>query len=735
MKKGLIVGMLMTAATLQAVPNVRIHWEMIQNDVEPGVCLTRWTFTNDGPEPLPATGWTMYYCQLSVNPQYKEGDPLHFERISASSHKITPAPMFAGLGAGQSITLDVRFNGAILKECAGPEGAFLVPDATKEPITVPITTEKFTNSKQWSRGIESWYRYADGEVLYEKFKPYVSDNYIHEPVFLIPRPKVVEWGARYTTSKPKTLPAEGYIIDISYGRVKVQAADSAGQYYAQKTLARLREAGLPNCHIEDWPDYSYRGFMLDIARNFTKKEDIMRLIDQMSDYKLNVLHLHLVDDEAWRLEIPGIPELTEVGSKRGYTTDERNCMLPYYGGGWDDSDPANSANGYLTRQDFMDILVYARGHYISVVPEIDIPGHSRAAIKCMEARYYKYIDTDPALAYQYLLTDFKRASEISSVQAYKNNVIAVNLSSSLHFMDKVISEIHKMYREAGVKQTWFHLGGDEVAKGVYTDEEHARFLSQLRSSISDNGFYPAGWEEIAAVLPEMKPLSYCWKVSQKKAQELSEKEFPVVLSCANVLYFDHVYVRQQEEMGLYWAGECEVMDTYLFEPIRDANVRGLQAQIFAETLRGNFAQVERYMYPRVFALSERAWNARPESAAKYQNHVVTPEEWNATICRMELKRLNDQGINFHLSQPGIHVEKGLATMVTSVPDAIIRYTLDGSEPNASSTQYTSPIRLRKPATIRAKAFYLGKESNTTWWVPGESDKAQTSAGKYSGATY
>ena len=81
MKKGLIVGMLMTAATLQAVPNVRIHWEMIQNDVEPGVCLTRWTFTNDGPEPLPATGWTMYYCQLSVNPQYKEGDPLHFERI------------------------------------------------------------------------------------------------------------------------------------------------------------------------------------------------------------------------------------------------------------------------------------------------------------------------------------------------------------------------------------------------------------------------------------------------------------------------------------------------------------------------------------------------------------------------------------------------------------------------------------------------------------------------------
>ena len=736
MKKGLIVGMLMTAAALQAAPNVRIHWEMIQNDVEPGVCLTRWTFQNDGPEPLPATGWTLYYCQLSVNPQYKEGDPLHFERISASSHKITPAPMFAGLGAGQSITLDVRFNGAILKEGAGPEGAFLVlDDSVKQPVTVPIASEKFTNSKQWSRGIESWYRYADGELLYEKFKPYVADNYIHEPAFLIPRPKVVEWGVRYTVTPQKTLPAEGYSIDISYGRVKVQAADSAGQYYAQKTLARLREAGLPNCHIEDWPDYSYRGFMLDIARNFTKKEDILRLIDQMSDYKLNVLHLHLVDDEAWRLEIPGIPELTEIGSKRGYTTDERNCMLPYYGGGWDDNDPNNSANGYLTRQDFIDILVYAREHYISVVPEIDIPGHSRAAIKCMEARYYKYIDTDPAMAYQYLLTDFKRQTDISSVQAYKGNVIAVNLSSSLHFMDKVISEIHKMYVDAKVKQTWFHLGGDEVAKGVYTDEEHARFLSQLRSSIADNGFYPAGWEEIAAVLPEMKPLSYCWKVSQKKAQELSEKEFPVVLSCANVLYFDHVYVRQQEETGLYWAGSCEVMDTYLFEPIREANVKGLQAQIFAETLRGDFHQVERYMYPRFFALSERAWNARPESAAKYQNHVVTPEEWNASICRMELKRIHNQGITFHLSQPGIHVEKNLATMVTSVPDAIIRYTLDGSEPNSLSEVYSKPFRVKKGTTIRAKAFYLDTESNTTWWVPGESDKEQSAGGKYSGSTY
>lgn len=723
------------SSTLIAAPQVAIHWQLVANDVEPGVCLTRWTLQNTGSETLPAEGWTIYYCQLSVNPQYAEGDPLHFARISASSHKITPAA-FEPLTPGESRTLDVLYNGYILKENAGPEGAFLVMDGDSMPVSIPITVEPFQSAQQWSRGIESWYVYADGELLYEKFSPYTSGAAIKEPVFLLPRPKVVEWTARRGGAKPELRP-EGYVIDISYGIVKVQAADEAGRFYAEQTLARLREAGLPNCHIEDWPDYSYRGFMLDIARNFTQKRDILRLIDQMAAYKLNVLHLHLVDDEAWRLEIPDIPELTEVGSRRGYTTDESHCLLPYYGGGWDDADPLNPANGYLTKAEFKEILRYAQQRHIRVIPEIDIPGHSRAAIKCMEARFRKYKDTDPQKAHEYLLTDFRRERrDYNSAQSYKDNVIAINLPSSLRFMDKVISEIRKMYDEAGITPTYFHLGGDEVAKGVYTDAEHTLFLQRLRSSVENNGFYPAGWEEIAAVLPEMKPLSYCWKVSQKKAEELSTQEFPVVLSCANVLYFDHVYVRHQEETGLYWAGSCELMDTYLFEPIRNANVQGLQAQVFAETLRGDYRQVERYIFPRLFALSERAWNYRPEAAARYKGQVITPAEWNASVCKHELPRLHEQGITFHLSQPGIHVERNTVTMISSVPGAVIRYTTDGSEPTAESPRYEAPFRIKSNTTVRAKAFYLDTESHTTWWVPAD-PKAKKSEKKaqYSGATY
>lgn len=721
-----------------AAPQLRIEWNLIQNDVEPGICLTEWTLTNTGDEPLNNNGWTIYYCQLSVNPQFTEGDPLRASRISASSQQLTPTASFPALLPGQRRTFLLRYKGAILKENAGPEGAFLVlTDAEGEhaPVSVPINCQPFTGPLQWERGINSWYKYADGELLYEKFLPFTANTPVAERAFLLPRPKVLEWQIAQTATS-QSIPAEGYILDVSYGKAKIQAADDAGRYYANKTLARLREAGMPNCHIVDYPDYPYRGFMLDIARNFSRKVDILRLIEWMSDYKLNTLHLHLVDDEAWRLEIPGIPELTEVGSRRGYTTDESQCLNPYYGGGWDADDLTSPANGYLTRADFIEILRFAKDHYIRVVPEIDIPGHSRAAIKSMEARYRKYLYTDPVKATQYLLTDFLRKKvDYNSAQNYTDNVIAINMPTALAFMDKVVSEIHLMYQEAGVAQTYFHLGGDEVPTGVYTDEEQAVFLTSLRNTISRNGFYPGGWEEIAGILPEMKPLSYCWKVSQKKAEELSGNDFPVVLCCANVLYFDHVYVRHQEEKGLYWAGSCELMDTYLFEPLRGANVQGLQAQVFAETIR-RFSMVEEYIFPRIFALSERAWNARPESAARYQNHVLTPAEWNASVCKYELPRVNRQGMAFHLSQPGIHVEHNLATMITSVPGATIRYTLDGTDPTEASPVYRNPVRVPKGATVRARAFYLGHRSACTWALPSDGSKQKTeNTQQYSGQTY
>lgn len=188
-------------------------------------------------------------------------------------------------------------------------------------------------------------------------------------------------------------PDEYYEIVIKNNRLTLKASDTHGIFNACQTLLALLDnmeltsAPLPNLHITDYPDMGHRGIMLDVARNFTKKADLLKLIDILSFYKMNVLHLHLSDDEAWRVEIPGLEELTEIASRRGHTTDEQTCLYPAYAWGWNETDTTSLANGYYSRSDFMDILKYAKERHIRIIPEIDIPGHSRAAIKAMNARY------------------------------------------------------------------------------------------------------------------------------------------------------------------------------------------------------------------------------------------------------------------------------------------------------------------------------------------------------------
>ena len=218
--------------------------------------------------------------------------------------------------------------------------------------------------------------------------------------------------------------------------------------------------------IQDYPDLLYRGQMLDIARNYTTVDHLKKLIDILSSYKLNVLQFHFSDDEGWRLEIPGLEELTAIGSRRGHTTDEKDWLYPAYDGGYDPY-AATSGNGYYTREEFIDLLRYAAERHVQVIPEIESPGHARAAIVAMNVRYKKYIDTDPEKAKEYLLSDLQDTSRYVSAQAYTDNVMNVALPSTYRFMEKVIQEIVAMYKEAGAPLTTIHLGGDEVAKGAW----------------------------------------------------------------------------------------------------------------------------------------------------------------------------------------------------------------------------------------------------------------------------
>jgi hexosaminidase len=499
---------------------------------------------------------------------------------------------------------------------------------------------------------------------------------------------------------------------------------------------------------------------------------VLKLIDRLSSYKINVLHLHLTDDEAWRIEIPGLEELTAVASRRGHTVDESTCLYPAYAWGWDASDAASPANGFYSRKDFIDLLKYARQRHIRVIPEVDVPGHSRAAIKAMHVRYKKYIDTDRAKAEEYLLTDFADTSKCASAQHYTDNVINVAMPSAFRFIEKVIDEIDKMYREAGMQLSVFHIGGDEVPRGAWEGSEICRrfmrergmteirelkdhFLEQVIPMLTERNIQPAGWEEVAMKrhntanerFKNSRLLSYCWNtIPEWKGDEvpyiLANAGYPVILCNVANLYMDMAYCNHQQENGLSWGGYVNEYNSFDMLPydiyksvrktlqgegvdIRRASenktplnenarpqIKGMQGQVWAETIR-SYEQVEYYLFPKMFGLVERAWNMQPgwSFGEEDEAYEVAKQKYNAQIAVFELPRLAKKGANFRVAPPGIVVRDGWLYANSTLPSAEIRYTTDGSEPTEKAARWTAPVAC-DARVIRAKAFYLGKSSVT-----------------------
>lgn len=264
-----------------------------------------------------------------------------------------------------------------------------------------------------------------------------------------------------------------YQLKIGEKGALITGFDQAGVFYGLQSILSLiptdGSSKIATLDAKDAPRFQYRGIFLDVARNFHHKDAVLRLLDQMAAYKLNKFHFHLTDDEGWRIEIPGLPELTEVGGQRCHDLSETTCLMPQYGSG------PEPHGGFFSRQDYIDIIKYAQARQIEVIPEIDMPAHARAAIISMEARYKKLLaEGKEKEANEFRLVDPTDTSNTTSVQ-YFNRQSYLNpcLDSSKNFVDKVIGEIAQMHKEAGQPlQTW-HFGGDE-AKNIrlgagYTD--------------------------------------------------------------------------------------------------------------------------------------------------------------------------------------------------------------------------------------------------------------------------
>ena len=241
-------------------------------------------------------------------------------------------------------------------------------------------------------------------------------------------------------------------IEIDKNKITVVGSDNAGVFYGLQSLLALFPADangsveLPRVEIKDSPRFSYRGMHYDNARNFHGKDAMFKLVEQMAKYKLNTLHWHFSDDEGWRLEIPSLPELAEIGGVRCFDLSEDSCLLTQLGTG---PHKDGSGNGYLTKDDFVELLKFAAARHIKIIPEVESPGHARASIKAMEARYRKLMKAgDEVGAKAYLLSDPEDQSEYITVQNYTDNSINACMDSSYNFMEKVTYELQQMYREA-----------------------------------------------------------------------------------------------------------------------------------------------------------------------------------------------------------------------------------------------------------------------------------------------
>ncbi|BCL77250.1 beta-N-acetylhexosaminidase [Jeongeupia sp. HS-3] len=263
--------------------------------------------------------------------------------------------------------------------------------------------------------------------------------------------------------------AEGYSLVIGAKGAQVVGHDAAGAFYGVQSLLSLVPAQgaktVPTMEVADAPRFDYRGFMIDSARNFRSKATVLAAIDQMAAYKLNKLHLHMSDDEGWRLQIPGLPELTDVGGKRVHDLTETKGLLPQLGQG---PDGKTAGSGYLTRDDFIEILKYAHARQIEVIPEFDMPAHARAAVVSMEARYKRLMaEGKTEAANEYRLLDPQETTNTTGVQYYDRlGMLNPCQPGALKFTDKVIGEVGKMYKDAGLKLDSWHFGGDE-AKNIF----------------------------------------------------------------------------------------------------------------------------------------------------------------------------------------------------------------------------------------------------------------------------
>lgn len=427
--------------------------------------------------------------------------------------------------------------------------------------------------------------------------------------------------------------AEGYEILISEEEVKIISSGEAGLFYGVQTVLQLFPPQVANSTVQaiDWkiptgtikdsPTFEYRGSMLDVARHFISVEDVKYYIDQMAVYKLNHLHLHLTDDQGWRIEIKSWPKLTEIGGSTEV------------GGG---------KGGFYTQEQYKEIVAYAADRFITIVPEVDMPGHTNSALA-------SYGELNPGVnlpngkldSVNKAPLDFEmplknpQASELYTGIEVGWSTFATDLELTYAFVDSVVREIAEI-----TPGPYFHIGGDE--SHVTEKDGYVYFVERVQDIVSKYGKTSIGWDEVATAKLLPGNIAQFWAL-EENAKLAKDQGNKVLMSPAKKVYLDMQY-DSTSRIGLHWAAYVELDSAYLWEPtqyvegITAAHILGLEAPLWTETVT-NRADIDYLVFPRLPAIAEVAWTKQER------------RNWESFSKRIPVhgKKWEIQGIGFYKS--------------------------------------------------------------------------------------
>ncbi len=628
--------------------------------------LASFTIYNHSKMTLENKGWEMFFSQMPPTPiitdSIRAASVVH---INGDWFKLVPSKSFR-LPPGDSIKIGYCGTGFMIKNTDAPLGIYFVfyDSSGKELGIVPVakqTIVPFTRQEQLKRtqsditpvptpesrylGNQSVSLLAsnslpgllptpkslksggDSVIIDTSWQLFFGDGLEQEANYLDKKLKDLT-GLEFKLQKgtPKIKPSfsiqigksrenkpESYDLRVSTeSGVSVTGYDAAGVFYGiQSFLALLpvkqytqpqKQLKTPTVQLFDSPRFPYRGLHFDMSRNFQSEETVLKMLDIMAFYKLNRFLFYFMEDEGWRVEIPGLPELTEIGSRRlhGKMTDP--LLHPSYGSGPFANPKEGYGTGYFTSGQFVEMLKYAKERHITVIPVINFPAHVRSAIKSMEFRYQRFMkEGKETEANEFRLIDPADTSKYISAQGYHDNVVCVGRESVFHFYDAAVKGIKQLYEKAGVPMDIFHTGGDEVAIGAWNgspmvkkllsdhpeikpDEKslQAYCFGRISAILKNNGVKDiGGWEEAALLNDENgNPvpnkefvgkglLPYLWnntEGAEDLGYRMANAGYNVVLCDVSNFYLDFPYDKDPEEPGNYWAGFLDTKDFYAFAP-------------------------------------------------------------------------------------------------------------------------------------------------------------------------